>query len=120
MADILFVEDEEAVGEALSKLLARRWAVEWVTSGAEALENLSKIKPKIIITDFFMGPGMMNGVEFAKQAKERYPDLPIVLLSGYISDPLIDQNTELFYLIIFKPLKVSALMEVISNLIHPL
>ncbi len=50
-------------------------------SGIEAINTIDELRPDIVFVDIFMP--FMNGIEFTKVATERYPDLMIVILTGF-------------------------------------
>ena len=82
---MLIVDDEEMTRQGLVRLLAgSQLGLEVVgeaDDGATALPLLEKLRPDILFTDVKMA--RMDGLALAKQARERYPDLEIVFLSGY-------------------------------------
>ena len=47
----------------------------------EALEFLKEEKPDLIMSDFIMPE--MNGLEFLSKAKDLYPEVSMILLTGY-------------------------------------
>lgn len=49
------------------------------SSGLDALEDLRYMRPDIVMADLLM-PGM-DGIEFVRQAKSRWPDLRFIMLS---------------------------------------
>ena len=52
-------------------------------SAKEALERLSgEQRPTLIFTDVVM-PGGISGIELANKVRERFPELPILLTTGY-------------------------------------
>jgi len=52
-------------------------------SAKEALEQLaSGDRPKLIFTDIVM-PGGISGIELARKVRDRFPELPILLTTGY-------------------------------------
>jgi len=81
---VLLVEDNEQVGEFAGTLFEElgqdvRWARE-----AESAIAMIEADPEmfdLVFTDVVM-PGT-NGVELAKEIRRRWPDLPVVLTSGY-------------------------------------
>ena len=58
-------------------------------------------------------PDGMNGLQFAREVRRRYPDLPVVLVSGY-SESLAEAGEE--FTVIAKPLTQAALAEAIRRL----
>ena len=57
-------------------------------------------------------PGM-NGIEFGREVRRRFPDLPVLLTSGY-SDVLAEQGTHGFQLV-SKPYSVETLSRAVSS-----
>lgn len=81
---ILFVDDEEALRDAGSRMLENMgYSVTAVSSGIEALDLVKKEPGEIdlIITDMTM-PGM-TGVELATKLLQIHPGIPIILCTGY-------------------------------------
>ena len=80
---IVVVDDEQMVTSALKTLLKIEGFNNCVTfnNPVEAIEFLKQNKPDIIISDFVMP--QMNGLEFLSKAKELYPDVSKILLTGY-------------------------------------
>ncbi len=82
---LLIVDDEQVTRNGLTHLFD--WSklnVEVVgeaDDGMTALPLLDELRPDILFTDVKMV--RMDGIELARQAKEKYPDLKIVFLSGY-------------------------------------
>ena len=81
---ILLVEDEAPVRQVLARLLeSGGHDVTVAVSGQEALAILqSGPDPEVLVTDIVM-PGPVQGVELAKIARERFPGIRIVFVSGY-------------------------------------
>jgi PAS domain S-box-containing protein len=81
-ARILIVDDDDDVraflGESLEGLGC---TVVSAASGAQGLEVLREVRPALALLDYAM-PGM-NGAELARSARQIYPDLPIVFVTGY-------------------------------------
>jgi DNA-binding NtrC family response regulator len=83
----------------------------WVESAQAALSELavSPGKHEIVFSDVVM-PGM-NGVELGREVRRLYPDLPVVLTSGY-SHVLAKEGGHGFELL-QKPYSVEALSRVL-------
>src|SRR4051794_31980839 len=83
MIRILFVDDEVRVLDGVRRLLHHLhgdWQMSFATSGQQALEILSQGGFDVIVTDIRM-PGM-NGIELLAIAKELYPGIVRIVLSG--------------------------------------
>jgi PAS domain S-box-containing protein len=89
---VLIVEDEPDLLDVAAELFrAIGYEVLTASSGAEAVDLLERTKNiNILFSDIVM-PNGMNGVELARLARQRYPDLKIILASGY---PLPILNAE--------------------------
>lgn len=83
MSKIVAVDDEKMVTSAFKALFKIEGYSDThlFNDPKEALEFLRDNKPDLIISDFVM-PGM-NGLEFLKEAKKLYPEVSMILLTGY-------------------------------------
>lgn len=94
MADsprLLVVDDDPRFGMALSALLERAGMVvlERAENGAHALELVAQLGPDLVTMDIDMP--VMDGLEATKQLLDRYPGLPIVLVTGSESSERVDE-----------------------------
>lgn len=89
---ILLVEDEAMVRAVAERALTRQgYQVFTATNGEEALEALEANEQEgrkidLLISDVVMP--MMDGPTLVGHARERYPDLPILFMSGYAEEQL--------------------------------
>jgi PAS domain S-box-containing protein len=110
---ILLVEDNEAVGRFARELLEELGQiVTWAKSGEAALKTLDTASGKfdLVFTDVVM-PGV-NGLELAHIVAARWPDLHVVLTSGY-SHVIAEEGSHGFPLL-RKPYSVESLMRVLD------
>jgi PAS domain S-box-containing protein len=113
-ACVLLVEDNEKVGEFATGLLTELGHnVTWSRNAASALELLEKRRKHfdLVFSDIIM-PGM-NGVELAEEIRRRWPDLPVVLTSGY-SHALVEQGNHGFELL-QKPYSMDTLVRTLAR-----
>ncbi len=90
-ARLLLVEDNEDVGKTTEQMLqASGIDVVRVTSADAALDHLRAAgpRPQIVLSDIAM-PGRLNGIELAAELARLYPQLPVILHTGY-ADQLED------------------------------
>ena len=82
-AQIILVDDEKMVTSAFKTLLKVEGYtnVNCFNSPKEAIAYIKNNMPDIIISDFLMPE--MNGLEFLTKAKELYPEVSMILLTGY-------------------------------------
>ncbi|WP_242148365.1 PAS domain-containing sensor histidine kinase [Sphingomonas sp. BAUL-RG-20F-R05-02] len=109
---VLLVEDNEAVGQFARGLLEELGQiVTWAPNGESALDLLEAAADKfdLVFTDVIM-PGI-NGLELAQTIAARWPDLEVVLTSGY-SHVLAEESDHGFTLL-RKPYSVEGLMNVL-------
>ena len=79
--NVLFVDDDERLLNALKSLFRLEYNAIGVQSGAAALEVLGKIPVHVLVSDQRM-PGM-TGVELLRNAKDASPNTVRILLTGY-------------------------------------
>ena len=114
---ILIVEDNIDVGRFASQLLSDLgFETKLAGSADEALRLLEQGAERfdLVFSDVVM-PGM-NGVQFGRKVREEWPDLPIILTSGY-SEVLAQESGHGFPLL-HKPYSVEALSRVLRQA-HP-
>lgn len=80
---VMIVDDEEMILESLSSFLGFETDYELLTyqSPREALKILNSKPVDLVISDFLMPE--MNGLQFLKEVKNIYPDVPRIILTGY-------------------------------------
>jgi DNA-binding NtrC family response regulator len=94
-AFILCVDDEE-LPLALRKLVLEMHEYQVITanSASDAMRALSNHIVDLVLTDQVMPGG--TGTELAQSIKKRWPDLPIILISGINEIPLDAMYADLF------------------------
>lgn len=107
---VLVVDDDVAVAEiAASALEDCGFCVKVATSARSALDVLrAGAGIELVFSDILM-PGGMDGIELAEEVLHRYPNLPVLLTTGY-SDSL-RKATDLGLAIVPKPYRSAELCE---------
>ncbi len=81
-AHILLVDDERSILSSLRRMLRPcGYKLHLANGGAEALSILEQQPIDLIMSDMRMPE--MSGAELLKQCRQRYPDVPRILLTGY-------------------------------------
>jgi two-component system, cell cycle response regulator CpdR len=82
MARILITEDEESLRRFVARALRLDGHETFEAGdGAEGLEKLDEGSYDLLLSDIRMP--VMDGIELAHQASARFPDMKILLMTGY-------------------------------------
>ncbi|WP_065751691.1 hybrid sensor histidine kinase/response regulator [Bradyrhizobium paxllaeri] len=111
---VLVVEDNAEVGRFTTDALAELgYATKLVGNATHALEELASSAERFdaVFTDVVM-PGM-SGIELAQEIRRHYPELPVVLTSGY-SHVLSEHGSHGFELL-QKPYSIEQLSRVLHR-----
>ncbi|RYY27761.1 MAG: response regulator [Sphingobacteriaceae bacterium] len=111
----IMVVDDNDTNRIILQIQLEHWNLVPVTaaSGEEALKLLAtESLPDLIISDAQMP--YMDGFQFSASVKEKYPDLPIILLSS-MGDDNNKKLKQLFTSVLTKPIKQHALSKYILD-----
>lgn len=98
----------------ISMVLSRDgYEVEIATSAAQALQKFDNCKFDAVLTDFIMDP--TNGEDLAKKIKERCPNEPVVMVTGFPPRP---PSTSVDACIA-KPFDIATLRDTVRGIFHP-
>lgn len=87
---ILIIDDNEEFAENIKEILEDEHLHAKVAhDGPNGLSMLAEDEFDLVITDMKM-PGM-NGLEVIRFIKEKWPALPVIVISAYARDELLDQ-----------------------------
>ncbi len=79
---ILVADDEVMMRNLILKILeSEGYQISMASSGDEALAMLKENNYDLLLTDVKM-PGM-NGFDLLKQVKENWPDMAVIVMTGY-------------------------------------
>jgi CheY-like chemotaxis protein len=82
MKAILFVDDHEVLARLSCEILEMQgYRAVSAYSAADALQKFETQKFDLMVTDFRMEG--MNGLELARKVHDRYPDVPVIIVTGY-------------------------------------
>ena len=116
---VLLVEDEAAVRRLVETALRRRGiTVVSASDGREALHILDTDGESLdlLITDMVM-PGNIYGHQLAEIARQRFPQLKTLFISGYLDESRLPANSlELGHAFLYKPFSLGQLSAKIDEM----
>jgi DNA-binding NtrC family response regulator len=113
---VLIVDDNQMMAKTLQDILrVKGYQAEVAYSGPEALNKVEIIPFDCILSDIKMPD--VNGVDLFRAIKTKHPDLPVVLMTAYATDNLIEEGLEEGVIaVLTKPLDMSLLLNFFSFL----
>ncbi len=82
MKTILVVDDEASIRQSLEGILQDEgFRTVFAENGEKALEKIREENPELVLLDIWM-PGI-DGIETLRRARELWPDLLVVMMSGH-------------------------------------
>ncbi len=118
-ARILIVDDNEQLAGLIALQLRRDgFDVSLAASGDDAASLLeSGLQPDLLLTDVVM-PGHLQGPDLAQSLRDRYPNIPVIMMSGYARENARTGGTgSICDLFLEKPVRLIDLREAISKLL---
>jgi CheY-like chemotaxis protein len=111
---ILLVEDNARVAELATELLQEAGhSVEAVMTAHDALARLAvDSRFSLVFSDLVM-PGGMDGLELARTIRTRWPDLPVLLATGYSTEASKAQREG--FRLLAKPYEPAALVAAVAE-----
>jgi two-component system response regulator HydG len=113
---ILVVDDDRRMGRTVVDILeAMGYQAEAAYSGSEAIEKLAKGRFDCALTDIRMPE--VNGMELFKAIRAIQSDLPVLFMTAYSSDKLVQEGLEAGAAgVLTKPLDINLLLSLLSHL----
>lgn len=111
--DILVVDDEVALANLTSEVLQEKGhRVDTANNANEAIAALEEKKYDVMVSDVIM-PGL-NGFELAEKVRNEYPDIKIIMVSGYNDQVNMKEGAKDYYdKILEKPVSAIQLIKAI-------
>jgi two-component system nitrogen regulation response regulator NtrX len=83
-AEILIVDDEPDICELVSGILQDEgYATRTARDGDDALNAIKTRRPNLVFLDIWLQGSKLDGLQLLDAAKDQYPDLPVVMISGH-------------------------------------
>jgi len=111
---ILIVDDELPILEAFAACLSPYFEVTSATNARDADYILRKKEFKVVISDHLMPGG--NGMSFLVRAREEYPKMSRILVTGYMKPEMLMRsvNEAALFRYLLKPVSFSELIKVVQ------
>mgnify|MGYP001219656403 FL=1 len=118
MAKILIAEDEDSVRNLVTRALELHYhEVKAVIDGSAALEALSRDSYDLLLTDIVMP--MVDGIALALKATRDYPDLRILMMTGYAEQKRRAHNLDvLIHDVLMKPFTIEQLAKAVDRILQ--
>jgi two-component system, NtrC family, response regulator HydG len=114
---IAVVDDDPFFCKTMQEILSGRgYSVRTMTQPCDVLDNLDENVQGVLLD---MKINSIGGKEILQKIREKYPDLPVVLVTGYgreMADAITDALEMSAYLCMYKPLDISRLLETLDEI----
>ncbi|MBI2812944.1 MAG: response regulator [Opitutae bacterium] len=115
LGTVLLIDDEKPLIELFAEALAPHFDCVLATSTREAGFILHKRSFKVVVCDHLMPGG--NGLSFLVDAREEYPDMQRVLVTGYMKPEMLlrSVNEAALYRYLLKPVSLPELVKTVQE-----
>lgn len=115
---VLVVDDEGPIREVLSDSLRDDgYLVETASDGESALKKFESFKPQVVFLDIWM-PGRLDGIDVLREAREKFPSLEFIIMSGHGTIETAVKATKLgAWDFVEKPLSMEKISILLANIL---
>lgn len=116
-ATVLVVDDELALRNLAKEILSQHgYNVICAKNGREAMDMLSRNKVALVVSDVIMP--LMDGYQLAAAVQEKYPEIKILLTSGFTDRRVFDRDeNQLYKQLLYKPYSSKELLGLVNELL---
>ena len=113
---ILVIDDDKLVlGSIKKQLKNKNLTIQLIDDPIQAFEEISKNQYDLILCDIRMKS--ISGLDVLKRIKLKYPDIPVIIITGYIDDKIMENAVNLGSSdFLIKPITKKVLLNSISNI----
>jgi DNA-binding NtrC family response regulator len=114
-AAILLIDDEQPLLDVFAAALGAQFEVTTANSVREADFILHKKPFKVVVADHLMPGG--NGMSFLVRAREEYPHMQRILVTGYMKPEMLlrSVNEAALFRYLLKPVSMGELIKVVGD-----
>ncbi len=112
---VLLVDDEQPLLDVFEAALSPYFKVKTVNSAREAEFLLRQQSFKVVVADHLMPGG--NGMSFLVRAREEYPHMQRILVTGYMKPEMLlrSVNEAALFRYLLKPVTLGELIKVVQE-----
>jgi DNA-binding NtrC family response regulator len=112
---VLLVDDEQPLLDVFRAALAPKFDVTTANTAREADLILHKKLFKVVVADHLMPGG--NGMNFLTRAREDYPHMQRILVTGYMKPEMLlrSVNEAALFRYLLKPVAIAELIAVVAD-----
>ncbi|MBI5767068.1 MAG: response regulator [Verrucomicrobia bacterium] len=112
---VLLVDDEKPLLDVFTAALSPLFEVTCATTAREADLILHKNRFKVVVADHLMPGG--NGMNFLTRAREEYPHMQRILVTGYMKPEMLlrSVNEAALFRYLLKPVAIAELIKVVQD-----
>lgn len=115
---ILLVDDEENYRELIAKVLTKAgYEVLQAADGMGALSLLERSNVDLVISDILMP--VLNGYALVARLREKWPDMPVILTTGFLSPDAAKSMMKGSVDFIPKPINAETLLDMVRGRVAP-
>ena len=116
---ILLVDDEENYRELIARVLTKAgYAVLQAADGMGALSLLERSNVDLVISDILMP--VLNGYALVARLREKWPNMPVILTTGFLSPDAAKSMMKGSVDFIPKPINAETLLDMVRGRVAPL
>ena len=118
--DVLIVDDEQDIRNLIAGILEDEgYEVRQAGDSDSALREINKRCPSLVLLDVWLQGSSLDGLEILSLLSERYPHLPVVIISGHGNiDTAVSAIRAGAYDYIEKPFKADKLLLTLQRAIE--
>ena len=112
---VLLVDDEKPLLDVFTAALSPQFEITTATTAREADFILQKKSFKVVVADHLMPGG--NGMNFLVRAREEFPHMQRVLVTGYMKPEMLlrSVNEAALFRYLLKPVAMAELLKVVQD-----
>lgn len=118
--DILVVDDERDIRDLISGILSDEgYNCRIAADGVQALDEIKKRQPNLVILDVWLGDGERDGLKILETIKRDHPYVPVIMVSGHSTiETAVAAIKKGAYDFIEKPFKTERLLMIVERAIE--